>query len=447
MGGQSLQERFAIQFVDGCFNLTGSGEDMGQYSSLAINPSTSSTPYSVNLSYYDNSNGDLRYAYKADSSNIWYTMSIDGSGVNNNVGEYTSIEIDKDGNRHIAYYDISNGNLKYAYGPSGGTGLDISWQIYIVDSSGDVGLYTSIRVDNLGNKHISYRSRKNETLDLKYAYGYSNNIGLDMSWNIYNVDSSGDQGRYTSLALDNEGNRHISYFDNTNKDLKYAYGPSGLGVDISWELYSVDTSGSVGAFSSLVLDNSGNPHISYRASTNSDLKYAFGQKGTEGISWEISSIDTLDNVGRNTSIAINPTTNKPSITYLKTNVIGNNEIRIASQRLNSKTSWEIGVLDSNLNIIGDNFNGNSRYEIDNLEQKHLSFYDSLNNNGRLRYAISPPGQYGDSCPTFATTISNVAIDGSFVRPVIHKEGFLDISRSPILQQPFNTDSRLVPDCN
>jgi hypothetical protein len=36
------------------------------------------------------------------------------------------------------------------------------------------------------------------------------------------VDSSGQVGEYTSIALDSDNNRHISYYDTTNDDLKYA---------------------------------------------------------------------------------------------------------------------------------------------------------------------------------------------------------------------------------
>jgi hypothetical protein len=330
MGGGTIQERFALQFVDGCYNQTGSGEDKGGFASLALEPNTNS----VNLSYYDYNNGDLRYAYKEDSSNVWYTMSIDGSGTII-VGSHTSLAVDNSGNRHISYYDTDNSGLKYAYGPAGTA--DISWQLYIVDTSGNVG-------------------------------------------------------QYTSLALDNSGNRHISYYDTTNDDLKYAYGPAGTG-DISWQLYNVDTSG---------------------------------------------------NVGEHTSIAIEPNTQKPSISYFKNNVAGSNEIRIATQNSDLNTRWEIGVLDSSLIAIA--FNGNSQLAFDANSNTHLSYYDYLGTEGRLRYALDPAGQYGDSCPIFTTTTFDVSMQEVSVSAETIGVNFSLNQTSPSFQLPFDVSSHIVPDC-
>ena len=44
-----------------------------------------------------------------------------------------------------------------------------------------------------------------------------------VDWTRETADSYGNVGEYSSLALDIDGYPHISYYDNSNDDLKYAY--------------------------------------------------------------------------------------------------------------------------------------------------------------------------------------------------------------------------------
>lgn len=67
------------------------------------------------------------------------------------VGEHTSIAIDALGVVHVAYYDRTNGDLKYAH-----DGMSGRWTTQVVDAQGDVGLYTSISIGPDGSPKIAY---------------------------------------------------------------------------------------------------------------------------------------------------------------------------------------------------------------------------------------------------------------------------------------------------
>ena len=137
-----------------------------------------------------------------------------------------------------------------------------TWHIETVDSDGTVGEYTSLALDAQDYPHISYFDASH--LDMKYARWDGS------AWQVETVDSEGHVGFHTSLALDATGNPHISYFaHHPIFDLKYARWDGS-----AWQIETVDSEGDVGMFTSLALDTAGNPHISYYDHTNFDLKYA-----------------------------------------------------------------------------------------------------------------------------------------------------------------------------
>ena len=222
---------------------------------------------------------------------------MDSSG---SVGTWTSIALDSSDNVHISYSDNTNFDLKYATNATG------SWVTETVDSSKIVGTFTSIALDSLGNVHISYydftpnddlKPPKPPNDDLKYA---TNATG---SWVTETVDSSGIVGRFTSIVLDSSDNVHISYRDDTNFDLKYATNATD-----SWVTETVDSSGRVGMWTSIALDTSDddNVHISYTDETNRDLKYATNATG----SWVITTVDSSGSVGfLDTSIVVDTSDN------------------------------------------------------------------------------------------------------------------------------------------
>ena len=114
-----------------------------------------------------------------------------------------------------------------------------------------------------GNPHISYYDATNR--DLKYA------TKTGSSWTIERVDIAGSVGKYSSLAIDDTGITSISYYDETNGHLKYA-----VKTGFAWTNCTVDNAANTGMYTSLALDSTGNPGISYRDFGSNDLKYARG---------------------------------------------------------------------------------------------------------------------------------------------------------------------------
>src|SRR5205814_2057539 len=93
---------------------------------------------------------------------------------------------------------------------------------------------------------------------LKYAY--SNTPDGSSGWSSITVDSTGDVGWYSSLAEVN-GHPAVSYLDYTNYGLKYAHsttldGSSGWSTLVVYNTYSIAPS------TSLKVVN-GHPAISY----------------------------------------------------------------------------------------------------------------------------------------------------------------------------------------
>jgi uncharacterized caspase-like protein len=177
---------------------------IGEYNSLMVDHDDH-----PHVSYYDRTNGWLRYLYHDGTAWQWGLSIADNAS---NVGTDTSLDVDTSGHPHIAYLRVipNDNNLLYAY--HDGTG----WYTETVDAVGDVGRSASLALDSAGRPHISYYDLSNDTLK------YARHTGS--AWQIETVDSVGNvQGwEGTSLALDSADRPHISYY--TTSGLKYAYG-------------------------------------------------------------------------------------------------------------------------------------------------------------------------------------------------------------------------------
>ncbi len=186
----------------------------------------------------------------------WAFETIDPEG----ASLTNSIAFDKSANPHLLYV-IGFGSptkLKYAVKTGG------IWTREIVASL--ARFYScSMVLDQANRPHIAYRQ---ELLVPAPSYSLKYGKRTNGVWTLETVDAGGSSfGAYASLAIDPDGNPHISYLDRDRGDLKYAWKAGG-----AWYITLVDSAGTSGYFTRLKLDQAGMPRIAYYS--NATLKYS-----------------------------------------------------------------------------------------------------------------------------------------------------------------------------
>ncbi len=283
----------------------------GMYTSLALSPKSSKgnnrkrrRTQVRHISYFDYDSGKLMYAAARKTSRRDYVnfkdknkfTVDDGNRGSDSVGWYSSISTAADILPHIAYYDHTNENLKYAHSYANRR-LGFITETVDGDSETDVGSHCSIiNVDANGGCYISYRDNTNNMLKC------ATNVNGD--WTSEDVASDGEDN---SITKDSNGNIHIAYYHLTDGTLMYATNKSGSWVTslVDDTRKGMDSRAVCGRYNSIAVDDSGYVHISYfDASTDSDdndLKYATNKSG----SWVVTTLDSEGIVGMYTSLALN----------------------------------------------------------------------------------------------------------------------------------------------
>jgi hemin uptake protein HemP len=267
------------------------------------------------ISYRDSTNQNLKAydcANAACSSGTARTLYSDGD-----VGEHTAIAIRDNGHPIISHLDRTNFNLKVfdcanAACSSGATRT--------LDSGGNVGFDTSIAIRNDGLPIISYRDSTNQNLK---AYDCAN--AACSSGTARTLDSNGNVGWHSAIAIRDNGLPIISYHDSTpNNNLK-AYDCSNVACS-SGTARTLDSNGNVGLHSAIAIRDNGLPIISYRDSTNGNLKVYDCADVHCFLGGTARTLDSNGNVGEYTAIAIRDD-GFPIISYRD---VGNNNLKVFS---------------------------------------------------------------------------------------------------------------------
>ncbi|MDX1995894.1 MAG: Calx-beta domain-containing protein, partial [bacterium] len=240
--------------------------------------------------------------------------TVDSTG---DVGRYTSIQLNGSGNPVIAYRAVTGGDLKLAVcaNPTCSTAPTIT----TVNGTNDTGWWASLKLNASGNPVISFY---NSTMgNLRTAV--CSNPTCSASNTIRDIDSTGDVGRYTSVEIASSGNPLISYYDFTNGDLKIAF-CSTVTCDSGYTIRTLESDGDVGRHTSLALNSAGSPVISYYDVTNGDLKILFCGDATCSTGNVIRTLDSTGNVGTDTVLKLNGS----GIPYISYHDVDNGNLKL-----------------------------------------------------------------------------------------------------------------------
>lgn len=147
----------------------------------------------VVLVWYDSTDSVLRYTYNTTPTTVRNGLSKEGwseaKTIFTDAGEYCQIATDAGGGIHIAAYDGTNGDLKYAYLSSYNSAYTEATNSVIVDSYAIAGQNISIDVKAVGTTYVPYISYYAlSSAKPKLAYRTSTAVGNGAISEVYTGD-------------------------------------------------------------------------------------------------------------------------------------------------------------------------------------------------------------------------------------------------------------------
>ena len=254
--------------------LDGMAGDVGQHAALAVG--ADGLPIAA---YYDVTGADLKFvhcgnAFCSDGNTV---VTLDAAG---DVGAFASLAIAGDGLPVVSYYDAANGALKVVHCRT--AACTVGNTITTVDGAAadsDVGQYTSLAMDANGYPLIAYYDVTNKDLKFVGCTDFACAGGDEAPATVDGATT--DVGEYASLALvaATAGDPAtlspaIAYYDAGNGDLKYVACNDALCAGNDEAPVTLDASADdVGTYASLAVGPAGLPAVAYYDATATALKF------------------------------------------------------------------------------------------------------------------------------------------------------------------------------
>lgn len=280
---------------------------------------------------------------------------------------------------------------------------------------GDVGRFSSLVLSANGNPVISYYDMTNRSLKLLRCNNF-NCIGRK-SYSIATFPSTaGMVGSYTSLVLDKTEKPVVSYYDSLKGRLKLLHCKSEncKGAELSSQVPSLATENIVGTYTSLVLDAMGNPVVSYYDSSSGDLKLLHcNTPDCMGNDFgKVTTPDTLGDVGLHTSLVLDAVGN-PVISYYNSS---SRELRL----LHCDDRYCMGDESKNIVVLDVEAGWYISLVLDSVGNPVVSYFDFSNGDLKLVHCDDPHCK-GDRSSS-VTTLDTAGIVGSYTSLALDHEG-------------------------
>jgi hypothetical protein len=148
-----------------------------------------------------------------------------------------------------------------------------------LETAGDVGRFSSVAIGLDGNPVISYQDQSNFHLELYVCAEPACSSGAN-----HTLETTGDVGSYSSVAIGSDANPVISHRDASNGDLElYVCANAACSSGTN---HTLETTDNVGSYSSVAIGSDGNPIIAHADYTNGDLEFVTAYFMVTGIAYQ-----------------------------------------------------------------------------------------------------------------------------------------------------------------
>jgi len=275
LAGSAGAASWQVEVVDG----TGPGK----YSSLKIDKDGN-----AHVAYVieDGNQFPLKYGFWDHALKRWFIMKVAAGA------SFCSLALDSKQRPHISYADFGTGSgskLHYAYWDGN------TWKQQAIPLNSDViGYYTSLVLDTQDQPRISfyeYRGPVGTEVKIRMREVLWNG----KFWQVRTVDEQEGSGKFNAMAIDMHGHIHLAYANVSAMaaGMRYAFWDGA-----AWKAEVIDgqeqnNGESVGYSANIAVDNNGDPHVTYMNESKPMVKYAVRKEGK----WQIQVVDRISAAG------------------------------------------------------------------------------------------------------------------------------------------------------